>query len=120
MGPHRQLIIGAAFTLSACGPYIHTVVPNGLVSAGQIQHTSISAGTLEIYYAGERYSGHFVSDTTHRVGGEHQRFPGRIAQSVLVASGGDKLVCTVEWPRAGIPSGSCTDKTGESFDVRFY
>ena len=119
MSPHKRLTFGAVFTLSACGPYIHTLVPNGVVKAGQIQHTSVSTGTLDIYYADKHYAGHFVADSTHHIGNEHQRFPARVAQPVLVAPDGDKLVCELQWARAGKPAGFCTDKTGKSFDVRF-
>ena len=115
----RILVFVSALSLNACAFDSHTLIPDGPATAGQLQHASVSTGTLEIHYAGNRYVGEFVAESSHHILGEHERFPGRIARPVLVAPNGDRLTCEVQWARLGKPAGVCTDRTGKSFDVRF-
>ena len=110
--------IGSLFTLSACAPHVHTLVPDR-ASAGRLQHASPGAGTMELSYAGKIFSADFTAESSRRINGVHQRHPGRIARPVLVAPDGDKLVCEVQLPSIGEPAGVCQDKTGSSFIVRF-
>ncbi len=113
------LAISSAFSLNACAPLVHTLVPDRAATSGQMQHASGNTGSMEIHYAGNRYVGNFVSESSHHIQGDHQRWPGRIARPVLVASDGAKLACEIQWTSGGDPVGVCKDGMGRSFDVRF-
>jgi hypothetical protein len=110
--------IGSALGLSACAAQVHTLAP-GKATAGRLQHVSDGSGRLELIYGGKNYAGDFVAERSRRIHGEQRRWRGHIARPVLVAPDGDVLSCDVQWPRAGKPAGTCTDKTGMRLDVRF-
>ncbi len=109
--------IGSALGLSACVSQVHNLVPDRLVSAGRLQRASDGSGTLEIDYSGKKYTGEFIVQSTRRIEGVHQRYPGRIAHPILVAPDGDKLTCDVQWPDVGKPIVVCKDTMEASFAI---
>lgn len=113
------LAIGSALILTACAQHAHKLVPEGAAIAGQLRHGSGNNASLELHYAGNRYVSEFATESARRIQGEHQRWPGRIARPMPVADNGDKLACEVRFFVGAQPTGTCEDKAGKRFDIRF-
>ena len=112
-----RIPILVALSLSAC---VHTHRTTDVSEPiGELMHTEAGSGTLSIHYAGKRYSGEYEWAPSHRIQGEHQRYPGRTARAELLAPTGEKLLCELQWGQGIKPAGSCAEASGKSFDIEF-